>query len=106
MRFYEIESGKITVDGIDTSEMTRSNLRSEFGMVLQDTWLFNGTIRDNIAYGNETATDEEIVKAAKMAHADHFIRTLPDGYDTVLKEDATNIHRTASAIDNSSCTTG
>lgn len=91
MRFYEIDAGKIFVDGIDTSEMAREELRKEFGMVLQDTWLFNGTIGENIAYGNDSATDEEIISAAKMSHADHFIRTLPEGYDTVLKEDATNI---------------
>ncbi|MEX1376101.1 MAG: ABC transporter transmembrane domain-containing protein [Eubacteriales bacterium] len=91
MRFYEIDEGKITVDGIDTTELSRNELRKEFGMVLQDTWLFNGTIRENIAYGNPDATEEDIIRCAKMAHADHFIRTLPGGYDTVLKEDATNI---------------
>ncbi|MDI6704908.1 MAG: ABC transporter ATP-binding protein [Bacillota bacterium] len=91
MRFYEISGGKITVDGVDIRELKRESLRSIFGMVLQDTWLFNGTIRDNIAYGREGATDEEIVRAAKAAHADHFIRTLPDGYDTVLNEEASNI---------------
>ena len=91
MRFYEIDGGSITVDGVDIRDMTRKHLRSIFGMVLQDTWLFNGTIRDNIAYGLAGATDEQVVQAAKAAHADHFIRTLPDGYDTVLNEDATNI---------------
>ncbi|MFM1651061.1 ABC transporter ATP-binding protein [Brevibacillus sp. B_LB10_24] len=91
MRFYEINDGKITIDGVDITEMKRGNLRSLFGMVLQDTWLFNGTIRDNIAYGREGATEEEVVQAAKAAHADHFIRTLPDGYDTVLNEEASNI---------------
>jgi ATP-binding cassette subfamily B multidrug efflux pump len=91
MRFYEISGGKILVDGIDITELRRGNLRSMFGMVLQDTWLFNGTIRDNIAYGREDATEEEIIQAAKAAHADHFIRTLPDGYNTVLNEEATNI---------------
>ncbi len=91
MRFYEVNSGIITVDGVDIKSMKRSNLRKMFGMVLQDTWLFNGTIRDNIAYGRESATTQEIVAAAKAAHADHFIRTLPDGYDTVLNEEATNI---------------
>ncbi|MBN2879752.1 MAG: ABC transporter ATP-binding protein [Clostridia bacterium] len=91
MRFYEIDNGKITVDGIDITQLSRNELRKEFGMVLQDTWLFNGTIRDNIAYGNPKATDEDIIKCAKMAHADHFIRTLPNGYETVLNEDATNI---------------
>lgn len=91
MRFYEVDSGRITVDGIDITSVPRENLRKEFGMVLQDTWLFGGTIRENIAYGNENATDEDISRAAKMAHADHFIRTLPDGYDTVLNEEASNI---------------
>lgn len=91
MRFYEIEKGQITVDGNDIKTFSRSALRSLFGMVLQDTWLFNGTIRENIAYGKKNATDEEIVAAARAAHADHFIRTLPDGYDTVLNEEASNI---------------
>lgn len=91
MRFYEINSGRITVDGVDIRDIQRSSLRKTFGMVLQDTWLFNGTIRENIAYGRENATFEEVVEAAKTAYADHFIRTLPDGYDTVLNEEATNI---------------
>ncbi len=91
MRFYEVDEGHISVDGVDISAMPRETLRQRFGMVLQDTWLFGGTIRDNIAYGREGATEEEIMKAAKMAHADHFIRTLPDGYDTVLNEEASNI---------------
>ncbi len=91
MRFYEVSKGRITVDGIDIRDMKRGDLRCIFGMVLQDTWLFNGTIRDNIAYGLEGATEEEIMRASKAAHADHFIRTLPDGYDTVLNEDASNI---------------
>ncbi len=91
MRFYDVNSGKITVDGVDIRDMRRGDLRSIFGMVLQDTWLFNGTIRDNIAYGRQGATEEEIVSAADAAHADHFIRTLPDGYDTVLNEEASNI---------------
>ncbi|WP_275440116.1 ABC transporter ATP-binding protein [Paenibacillus sp. ACRRY] len=91
MRFYEIQDGKITIDGIDIRDMERGKLRSLFGMVLQDTWLFNGSIRDNIAYGREGATEAEVVKAADAAHADHFIRTLPDGYDTVLNEEASNI---------------
>ncbi|MEO5953073.1 MAG: ABC transporter ATP-binding protein [Chloroflexia bacterium] len=91
MRFYELNSGKITVDGVNIRDMKRGNLRNIFGMVLQDTWLFNGTIRDNIAYGRPGATEEEIVNAAKTAHADHFIRTLPDGYDTILNEEASNI---------------
>ncbi|UMV50724.1 ABC transporter ATP-binding protein/permease [Paenibacillus macerans] len=91
MRFYEVGDGAITVDGVNIAEMKRGDLRSMFGMVLQDTWLFNGTIRDNIAYGREGATEEEVVRAAKMAYADHFIRTLPDGYDTILNEEASNI---------------
>lgn len=91
MRFYEINGGKITVDGIDTRDIKRSDLRGLFGMVLQDTWLFNGTIRDNIAYGKEGATEEEIICAARMAHAHHFIKTLPDGYNTILNEEASNI---------------
>jgi ATP-binding cassette subfamily B protein len=91
MRFYEINSGKITVDGVDIRDLKRGALRNLFGMVLQDTWLFNGTIRDNIAYGREGATEEEVVKAAKAAHSDHFIRTLPEGYKTILNEEASNI---------------
>jgi ATP-binding cassette, subfamily B, multidrug efflux pump len=91
MRFYEIDGGKISVDGIDTKTMTRDELRSTFGMVLQDTWLFNGTIRENIAYGRDGATEEEIIEAATAAHVDHFVRTLPDGYDTVLDDDATSV---------------
>lgn len=91
MRFYDIDAGRITLDGVDTRDIAREDLRSEFGMVLQDTWLFNGTIRENIAYGREGATEAEIIEAAKEAHADHFIRTLPQGYDTVLDDDATNI---------------
>lgn len=91
MRFYEIDGGKITVDGIDTRKISRRALRSIFGMVLQDTWLFNGTIRDNIAYGREDATEEDIYNAANLAQADYFIRTLPDGYDTILNEEASNI---------------
>ncbi len=91
MRFYDIDSGKITIDGIDTSKMSRHDVRSLFGMVLQDTWLFNGTIAENLAYGKPDATREEIIEAAKAAHADHFIRTLPQGYDTVISEDIDNI---------------
>ncbi|MGL5068298.1 MAG: ABC transporter ATP-binding protein [Sarcina sp.] len=91
MRFYDVNSGSIKIDGVDIKEMTRKDLRNTFGMVLQDTWLFNGTIRDNIAYGVDNATFEEVVVAAKAAHADHFIRTLADGYDTVLNEEASNI---------------
>ncbi|HBT39867.1 MAG: ABC transporter related [Thermotoga sp. 50_1627] len=91
MRFYEIQKGSIKLDGIDIRDIHKSSLRKCFGMVLQDTWLFNGTIRENIAYGKENATEEEIIQAAKMAQAHHFIMALPDGYDTVINEEATNI---------------
>lgn len=91
MRFYELNGGQILIDGVDITDMKRSDLRRRFGMVLQDTWLFNGTIRDNIAYGREGASEADVVRAAKAAHADHFIRTLPLGYDTVLNEEASNI---------------
>ncbi len=91
MRFYEINAGKISIDGVDTKEYLRSSLRSEIGMVLQDTWLFSGSIRENIRYGRLDATDEEVYAAAKMACADHFIRTLPGGYDFVINEEAGNI---------------
>jgi len=91
MRFYEIDSGAILIDGVDTRDMRREDLRELFGMVLQDTWLFHGTIKENIAYGREGATEEEIVAAAKAARADHFIRTLPNGYDTIISQDASNI---------------
>ncbi|MEY9911859.1 ABC-type multidrug transport system fused ATPase/permease subunit [Catenulispora sp. MAP12-49] len=87
MRFYEIDEGTITVDGVNTTEMTRAQLRSRVGMVLQDTWLFSGTIAENIGYGSPGATREDIVAAARAVHADRFIRTLPDGYDTVLDDD-------------------
>ncbi|MPW25148.1 ATP-binding cassette domain-containing protein [Alkalibaculum sp. M08DMB] len=91
LRFYEIKSGSITIDGVDIRDIQRGTLREVFGMVLQDTWLFKGTIKDNIAYGRMDASDEEIIKASKAAHADHFIRTLPHGYETVLNEEASNI---------------
>ncbi|MDQ1236092.1 ATP-binding cassette subfamily B multidrug efflux pump [Paenibacillus sp. SORGH_AS306] len=91
MRFYELNNGQITIDGQNIRELSRAELHSLFGMVLQDTWLFGGSIRDNIAYGREDATEEEIIRASEAARADHFIRTLPDGYDTVLNEEASNI---------------
>ena len=91
MRFYEINGGSIKIDDVDITEMKRSDLHSMFGMVLQDTWLFNGTIEENIGYGREGATKAEIIQAAKAAYADHFIRTLPDGYQTQLNEEGTNI---------------
>ncbi|HML99947.1 MAG TPA: ABC transporter ATP-binding protein [Bacilli bacterium] len=91
MRFYEINKGKITLDGVDIRNYSRGALRTSVGMVLQDTWLFAGSIKNNIRYGRGDATDEEVVAAAKAAHADHFIRTLPEGYDFILNEDGTNI---------------
>jgi len=91
MRFYELNSGEISIDGVDITKLRRSDLHRMFGMVLQDTWLFHGTLKDNIAYGKEQATDEEIIQASKTAYADHFIRTLPDGYNLVLNEEASNI---------------
>lgn len=91
MRFYEIDAGAILLDGRDIRSIKRDELRAHMGMVLQDTWLFNGTIRDNIAYGVDEASDEDIERAARAAHVDHFIHTLPDGYDTVINEEASNI---------------
>lgn len=91
MRFYDINDGKITLDGVDTATFSRAGLREEFGMVLQDTWLFNGTIMENIRYGKLGASDEEVIEAAKIACADHFIRALPGGYNFVLNEEADNI---------------
>ena len=91
MRFYEIEAGRIGLDGVDSRDLTRDQVRRVFGMVLQDTWLFAGTIRENIAYGKQGATDDEVTAAARAAYVDQFVRTLPDGYDTVLTEDASNL---------------
>ncbi len=91
MRFYELDGGQIRLDGNDTARMTRRELRSNIGMVLQDTWLFGGTIRDNIAYGNFDATEEQIIEAAKATYVDRFVHSLPDGYDTILDEDAANV---------------
>ena len=91
MRFYDVNAGRILVDGHDIRDFTRDGLRAQFGMVLQDTWLFNGTIADNIRYGKLSATQEEVVAAAKAAHVDHFVRTLPDGYDMILNEEASNV---------------
>jgi ATP-binding cassette subfamily B protein len=91
MRFYEIDDGRITLDGVDTATMSRQALRSRIGMVLQDTWLFNGTIRDNIAYGRPGATEDEVVAAASAAYVDRFVHTLPDGYDTVIDEEGSNV---------------
>ena len=91
MRFYELNSGSILVDNIDIKEMDKSSLRKEIGMVLQDAWLFSGTIKDNIKYGKLNATDEEIIRAAKTAHIHHYIETLPEGYNTLLNEETSNI---------------
>ena len=91
MRFYEVNGGRITIDGVDTAEMTRGGLRRNFGMVLQDTWLFGGTVAENIAYSKPDATREEIIAAAKAAKVDYFIRTMPHGYNTVLDNEAANL---------------
>ena len=91
MRFYDVNEGSIKIDNVDIKDMLRSNLRSKIGMVLQDTWLFNGTIKDNIKYGNLNATDEEICNAATLSHVEHFVHTLPNGYDFVINEEANNI---------------
>jgi ATP-binding cassette subfamily B protein len=91
MRFYDVDDGAILVDGRDIREFTRQDLRKMFAMVLQDTWLFNGTIMENIRYGRADATDEEVIAAARAARVDHFVRTLPDGYDLVINEEVTNI---------------
>ncbi|MDF2917655.1 MAG: multidrug transporter ATP-binding protein, partial [Microbacterium sp.] len=91
MRFYELDGGRILLDGQDISELSRDDVRSRTGMVLQDPWLFAGTIRDNIRYGRESATDDEIVEAAIATRVDRFVHSLPDGYDTVLDEDAANV---------------
>ncbi|MBA3926075.1 ABC transporter ATP-binding protein [Listeria rustica] len=91
MRFYDVEGGGIRLGGVDTRDMTKNDVRDKFGMVLQDTWLFNGTIADNIAYGRDDATTEEVIAAAEAAYADEFIRRLPDGYDTILNEEGSNI---------------
>ncbi|MFV0286622.1 MAG: ABC transporter ATP-binding protein, partial [Demequina sp.] len=91
MRFYELDGGRITLDGTDIAHMTRDDLRSRTGMVLQDAWLFGGTIRENIAYGRPDASEQDILDAAKAAYVDRFVHSLPDGYDTVLDDDATNV---------------
>ncbi len=91
MRFYDVDSGSITVDGVDIRQFARNDLRCMFGMVLQDAWLFNGTIRENIRYGNLNATDDQVVAAAKMAYVDHFVRTLPKGYDLEINEESSNV---------------
>ena len=91
LRFYDIQSGRITLDGVDIARMDRGPLRENFGVVLQDTWLFKGTIRENIAYGAHRASEEQIIAAAEAAFVDHFVRTLPDGYDTVIEDEGTNV---------------
>lgn len=91
MRYYDINSGEIKIDGINIKDFKRDDLRSLFAMVLQDTWAFHGTVMENIRYGNLEATDEEVIEAAKMAQVDHFVRTFSEGYNTVLNEDSTNI---------------
>ncbi|HYH30605.1 MAG TPA: ABC transporter ATP-binding protein, partial [Pseudonocardia sp.] len=91
MRFYELDAGRITLDGVDTAAMDRATLRSGIGMVLQDTWLFGGTIRENIRYGNPAATDEEVLAAARATYVDRFVRSLPDGYDTVVADEGANV---------------
>ena len=91
MRFYELDAGRITLDGVDIRDLTRQGLRSRIGMVLQDTWLFAGTIRDNIAYGRPDATEEEVLAAARATYVDRFVHSLPDGYDTLLDDEASNI---------------
>lgn len=91
MRFYELDGGSITLDGVDIATMRRDQLRSNMGMVLQDTWLFGGTIRDNIAYGNLDATEDQIINAARATYVDRFVRSLPDGYDTILDDEASNL---------------
>jgi ATP-binding cassette subfamily B multidrug efflux pump len=91
LRFYDVDAGRITLDGVDIARMDRGPLRGNFGVVLQDTWLFKGTIRDNIAYGAHDATEEQVIEAAEAAYVDHFVRTLPDGYDTVIEDEGTNV---------------
>jgi ATP-binding cassette subfamily B protein len=91
LRFYDVQSGRITLDGVDIKTIPRRELRSNIGMVLQDTWLFGGTIRENIAYGREGATEDEILQAAKASYVDRFVRSLPDGYDTVINDEASNL---------------
>jgi ATP-binding cassette subfamily B multidrug efflux pump len=91
LRFYDVQGGRITLDGVDIARMDRRPLRAHFGVVLQDAWLFGGTIRDNIAYGADDATEEDVIRAAEASYVDHFVRTLPDGYDTVIEDEGTNL---------------
>jgi ATP-binding cassette subfamily B protein len=91
MRFYDVDRGRITIDGVDIAAMPRADLRNQIGMVLQDTWLFAGTIRENIAYGRPGATEEDILEAAQATYVDRFVHSLPDGYDTHIDEDGSNL---------------
>lgn len=91
MRFYDVNSGKILIDGHNIKDFKRGELRSLFGMVLQDTWLFGGSVKDNIKYGKPDATDSEVIEAAKAAHVHHFIKTLPNSYDMILNEESSNV---------------
>jgi ATP-binding cassette subfamily B multidrug efflux pump len=91
MRFYELDGGRIILDGRDIATLPRDELRSQIGMVLQDTWLFGGTIRENLAYGNPDATEEQILAAARIAYVDRFVHSLPEGYDTVINDEGDNI---------------
>lgn len=91
MRFYDVNSGKILIDGHNIKDFGRGELRSLFGMVLQDTWLFGGSVKDNIKYGKPDATDSEVIEAAKAAHVHHFIKTLPNSYDMILNEESSNV---------------
>ena len=91
MRFYDINSGNILIDGHDIKDFKRGELRSLFGMVLQDTWLFFGSVKDNIKYGKEEAEDSEVIEAAKAAHVHHFIKTLPNGYNSIINEESSNV---------------
>ena len=98
LRFYDINSGKIKISGKDTKDITRSSLRSQFGMVLQDTWLFTGTVAENISYGKPNASREEIIEAAKAVHAHSFIKRLPDGYDTVINEEGADFPKDKNSL--------
>jgi ATP-binding cassette subfamily B protein len=91
MRFYDVDAGRILLDGVDTATLSRQELRAQVGMVLQDTWLFEGTIRDNIAYGRPDATDEQVLEAARATYVDRFVHSLPDGYETIVDEDGANL---------------
>src|SRR5207344_3488317 len=89
--FYDLDGGRITLDGVDIAAMRRSDLRANMGMVLQDTWMFGGTIRENIAYGNLDATDEQILEAARATYVDRFVHSLPDGYDSLIDDEGSNV---------------